>query len=151
MDSSKENDPPTSTDSIDRPVFDDRGMSYNRIKISDDLKSQICSQISDSTESLPLSGWNASRYGDEQRSDTKNQHSSGLPDTSDIATPVPEKDNPMDNLPLDKHKTATPLSTVSTAQSTGSGSKDGKDRPGTLRRLTTKIRRTMSSNPHASK
>jgi len=123
-----------------RPSIDDsRQLSYNRITIPTSLKSQICSLIAESTESLPLPNWSTAAY------DGSHDNPSN---TSDMPTPVPEKENPLENLPLDKHKTAIPLSTVSTAQSSASDGK--KDRPGTLRRLTTRIRRTMSSNPSPS-
>lgn len=112
--------------------------SYNRIIIPGDLKSQICSQIADSNESLPL--WGAQKYDGSYDNPEKDPK---VADTSDVATPMP-KDNPMEGVALDKQKTAIPLSNVSTAQSVGS---DGKEngRPSTFRRLTTKIKRTMSS------
>jgi hypothetical protein len=139
MDSSKD------THNIEdhRPSLDDlRDVSYNRFTVSDNLKSQICSQIADSSESLPL--WQAGDYdGSHDNNVHANTAASKLGDTSDIATPMPEKGNPMDNLDLGKEKTATPLSNVSTAQSTHS--KADKDRPSTLRRLTTRIKRTIST------
>jgi hypothetical protein len=64
----------------------------------------------------------------------------GVPDSSDVATPKLEKSDPMDKLALDQQKTAQPdddhdLDEVSKG-----------DRPGTLRRLTTRIKKTMSSD-----
>jgi len=53
----------SSTGSVDRPTIDDlRTMSYNRVNIPPDLKNTICSQIMDSTESLPL--WQKNEYDD---------------------------------------------------------------------------------------
>jgi len=129
-------------DTAGRPSLEDlRTFSYNRIKVPTDLKSQICSQIADSSESLPL--WQTEEYDGSH--DNPSAAKNPIPDASDIPTPIPEKGNPMDQLPLDKQKTATPLSNVSTRQSIDS--KEGKDRPGTLRRFTTRIKRSISSNP----
>jgi hypothetical protein len=52
-----------SSGSVDRPDINDmRALSYNRVTIPSDLKNTICSQIMDSTDSLPL--WEQNEYDD---------------------------------------------------------------------------------------
>jgi len=119
-----------------RASLDDR--NFNRITLSNDLKSQIYSQIDDSTDSLPQ--WRqGSRY-------LSNDSVDSTVDESDLQTPMPKEKDPMEDAkPLSRTATAQ-LSKVDTAKTTGStGSKD--KRPGALRRFTTKLKRTVSSKP----
>jgi len=116
--------------------LDDR--NFNRITVSNNLKSQIYSQIDDSTDSLPQ--WRqGSRYLSSDSVDS-------TVDESDLQTPMPKERDPMDDAkPLSRTATAQ-LSKVDTAKTTGStGSKD--KRPGALRRFTTKLKRTVSTKP----
>jgi hypothetical protein len=142
-----------------RASVDDTNYEFNRIKLSSDRKNEICSQIADSTDSLPL--WNAHNRTDSIASETN------IVDSSDVATPMP-KANPMENeavtnaatkdavgqlgVPLKTSKSSNnglsraTTQTEETEDGKQSGAKKG-DRPGTLRRLTTKIKRTISHNP----
>ncbi|QDS70413.1 hypothetical protein FKW77_009497 [Venturia effusa] len=74
-----------------------RDESYNRIRLDADLKSRICSQITDSSESLPLS----SVYED-TASIPENPTPTSKPyivvDSTDEATPIPEKSNPLESV-----------------------------------------------------
>jgi len=124
---------------------------YNRIKLSSDRKNEICSQIADSSESLPM--WLTT---------DRDPTNSSVPDSSDVATPMP-KDNPLESGALasggaagtngtdgalKNDKGGNLLSQVPTQTETegdGRGSPKKGDRPGTLRRLTTRIKRTISS------
>ncbi|KAF2666134.1 hypothetical protein BT63DRAFT_50220 [Microthyrium microscopicum] len=137
-------------DTAGRPSLDDlRTFSYNRIKLTNNLKSQIYADMADesdmSSDSLPLhEGWQSSAYDGSHDNPSKAPVKQNIDDTSGVATPT-EKGNPMEQLGLDKQKTATPLTATSTRQSIDS--KDGgKDRPSTLRRFTTKIKRTMTNS-----
>jgi hypothetical protein len=123
---------------------------YNRIKLSSDRKNEICSQIAESSESLPM--WNTN---------DREPTNSSIPDSSDVATPMP-KANPLEyaalaggsaaavsNGALKNEKSGNLLSQVPTQTETegdGHASPKKGDRPGTLRRLTTRIKRTISSN-----
>jgi hypothetical protein len=146
--------------SLEEPSYD-----YNRINLSSDRKNEICSQIADSSESLPM--WNTTDRDPINRSGPNQS----IPDSSDVATPMP-KANPLDSAalgnggaagsaaagtngvdgalgaPLKNEGSGNPLSQVPTqTEAEGDGhliSKKG-DRPGTLRRLTTRIKRTISS------
>jgi len=133
-----------------RPSLNDTA-EYNRITLSDDFKSQICSQIADSTESLPH--WNNDNHRDRIQSaaegassDTANgtrgdAAKTTLPDTSDVATPLPKDSNPMDAAGEASDK-GHPLTQIDTAREDGEDGKKG--RPSGLRRLTTQIKRTIS-------
>lgn len=119
-----------------RVSLDDR--NYNRITLSNNLKSQIYSQIDDSTDSLPQ--WRqGSRY-------LSNDSVDSTVDESDLQTPMPKEKNPMEDAkPLSRTATAQ-LAKVDTAKSTASTASKDK-RPGALRRFTTKLKRTVSSKP----
>jgi hypothetical protein len=131
---------------------------FNRFNLSDTFKTNIFSQIQDSEESLP-------RWGEDQEEDdtgrprqrskaaagatqsanaggsssagaatmTRNNatglsHEEEIEDTSDVVTPMATR------------KDFNPLDKVSTAERT-----DDKLRPNMLRRLTTRLRRTVSA------
>lgn len=74
-----------------------RDESYNRIRLDADLKSRICSQITDSSESLPLT----SVYEDQDPIPNQPTAHPQLLDSTDEQTPMPEKSNP-----LEQHNTA---------------------------------------------
>jgi hypothetical protein len=138
----------------DSPASFEESSDYNRIKLSSDRKNEICSQIADSSESLPM--WNTN--------DRDPTSSSIIPDSSDLATPMPKTNNPLDSAGAAVAAAAATttnggdgkngsgghlLSQVPTQTETeGNGSVGPKkgDRPGTLRRLTTRIKRSISSN-----
>lgn len=82
-----------------------RDESYNRIRIPSDLKSQICSQIADSSESLPLT----SVSEDSASEAVFKPDSHAVPTTTtsrlvhstlseDLQTPTPEKPNPLEQV-----------------------------------------------------
>jgi len=128
---------------------DDKNISYNRFALTSDFKNQICQQIADSTDSLPQWGMkDANGHRDSNASLTSNESltQGGLvPDTSTDRTPMP-KDNPMDSIGQTASRTSTrQLSTIDSARTAKSGDL-GEQRPGTLRRLTTRIKKTMSQN-----
>jgi hypothetical protein len=96
-------DPPIST-IMSRPELG-RDESYNRIRIPSDLKSQICSQIADSSESLPLTSVSEDSVSDA----VSKPDSRAAPMTAvsrfadstlsdDLQTPTPEKPNPLEQV-----------------------------------------------------
>jgi hypothetical protein len=133
-----------------RPSLDDSSHEYNRITLGADFKSQICSQIADSTESLPQ--WNNDSHRDQiqDAAEGASQSANGtdssaaksaIPDTSDVATPLP-KDDPLDAAGAKTDERGHPLSQVETARDESEEGK--KARPSGIRRLTTQIKRTIS-------
>jgi len=138
---------------------------YNRITLGADFKSQICSQIADSTESLPHWQTNhrdsiqaaaeASAVPTHSAPTATTAATAGAGDGSDdLKTPMPKKD-PLDQAGKDLKATTTRdsygkgLTKVATATSDTSAGDEKSNRPGTLRRLTTRIRKTMSSKKDA--
>lgn len=160
---------------MSRPDFN-RDESYNRIRLDADLKSRICSQITDSSESLPLSSVSEDPVPDKP--------SAPFLDSTDQATPVPERSNPLEQANTSARKHAaeptpgvfdtpniTPtqsqnlgpminrlvteddstLSLPSTAaDGEGAGSVKGRPkmpgRPSTMKRIGTAIKKTISHN-----
>ncbi|TLD23528.1 Signal recognition particle receptor subunit alpha [Venturia nashicola] len=75
-----------------------RDESYNRIRLDADLKSRICSQIIDSSESLPLSSVPEDGIVPDKPSAPTTTTTTRVPihDSTDEATPMPEKSNPLE-------------------------------------------------------
>lgn len=124
--------------------------------MSRDLKSQIMSMIADSSESLPL------HTVDESDEDTTDDTKLAPPTTNgaaassklaseplnsaDIATPTPEKPNPLEQVPTarDEADGAT-ASRATTASATPS--RPGMDkRQSTMKRISSAFKRTVSKN-----
>jgi hypothetical protein len=85
---------------MNRPEFG-RDESYNRIRIPTDLKSQICSQIADSSESLPLTSVSEDSASDAVSKPVLTTAAARLADSTasdDLQTPTPEKPNPLEQV-----------------------------------------------------
>jgi len=85
--------------------------SYNRIRLPGDFKSQICSQISDSSESLPLPSVDEEPTTKPDNTATNSVSNAGAQSrlaqstlSSDIPTPTPEKPNPLELVPTIKQE-----------------------------------------------
>ncbi|KAF2423295.1 hypothetical protein EJ08DRAFT_701245 [Tothia fuscella] len=168
--------PRGSPDNDSRASIDSTREDYNRITIPSTLKTQIYSQIADSSESIPLDDDDDS----DEEVDTKPQTTiantkppggaqSKLSQSllsSDFPTPTPEKPNPMEQVSTPNAPTSTSskllspgdngvdgdsMSRQTTATSKNSG--DGMrpklgGRPSTMRRITSAIKKTVSNNKH---
>jgi hypothetical protein len=124
---------------------DESNLDFNRIALPSAFKNQICEQIGDSTESLPRWGLSAG-YDESEYTSTSQTTAGAVPDTSDLKTPMPKESDPISDVPLAKKVDSRQLTLVDTVKTAGSTDGEGK-RPGTLRRLTTKIRKTISQQP----
>jgi hypothetical protein len=124
--------------------LDESNLNFNRIALTSAFKNQICEQIGDSTDSLPT--WGLSTGYDEGEHARSRQSTAGqVPDTSDLKTPMPKESDPLSDAAPAKKIDSRQLTMVDTVKTVGSTDTEGK-RPGTLRRLTTKLRKTMSSS-----
>jgi hypothetical protein len=128
---------------------EDQSINFNRIALTSNFKNQICSQISDSTDSLPIWGLD-NRYAAHRASNASNSSidsttngKANLQDTSAEKTPMPKD---LDPLAEAGGATASRTSTrqLSSVDSRKTVTIDDEKRPSTLRRLTTKIKRTIS-------
>jgi len=140
-----------------------RDDSYNRVTVSRDLKSQIMSMIADSSESLPLhqipeseENLPAAQETDHVAPPTSTNGTSKLAteeplNVADIATPTPEKPNPLEQVPTETlGTTASRATTVSQTPSNATGSKT--ERPGmdkrqsTMKRISSVFKKSTSKN-----
>jgi len=132
---------------------DDQSVNFNRIAMSSTFKNQICSQIADSTDSLPVWGLNNHRASDASQTSidsitaaaaaVNGNAKANVPDTSRDMTPMPKSNNPLDEaggVPASRASTRQ----LSTVDSRKTVTINDDKRPNPLRRLTTKIRRTIS-------
>jgi len=184
----------------------DNDNDFNRIRLGSDFKSMICMQIADSSESLPLQEEEedgtiytpASAASPVNLSASKsNSAGSKLSQSmlsSDLATPTPERPNPLEDRdltqvptireddretpsPVRSHERAathtTPLAKrisnmiteedselegedksvsrqTTASRNSGEGKKRPKmlERPSTMRRIGSAIKKTMSNNKH---
>jgi hypothetical protein len=134
-----------------------RDESYNRIRIPSDLKSQICSQIADSSESLPLTSVSEDSVSDAQSKPTTTTSNLQPPttDSTDLATPTPEKPNPLEQVKTERDTpNITPTQTNAQGSTLGASStaEDGSSRPkmpgrpSTMKRIGTALKKSISSN-----
>jgi hypothetical protein len=118
---------------------------FNRITLSSVLKTQLMQDIAESTDSLP--NWRQRQGGfDELESEDENAASgdaTAATATKNAATADAKqvtRDDPLMGADLTAEKTVTQ------AEDDGDGS-GKKGRPGALRRLTTRIRKSISGAP----
>lgn len=134
-------------------ISDDQSANFNRIAMSSTFKNQICSQIADSTDSLPTWGLNHHRASNASETSvdstalaagaTNGNAKANMPDTSGDMTPMPKSNDPLaeaGGVPASRSSTRQ----LSTVDSRKTVTINDDKRPNPLRRLTTKIRRTIS-------